>query len=51
MVRYEILSNLEYYKNILVFEDDFVQQLEEYISLNKYTSVIVDVVIIAAYES
>ena len=48
MVRFEILSNIEFYRSNLVASDDFVKQLEDYISNGNYTSDAVDLVILAA---
>ena len=48
IVRFEILSNIDFYRNNLVASDDFVKQLEDYISKGNYTSDVVDLVILAA---
>lgn len=48
MLEYEILKNIEVYKNYTIIEDDFVGQLEKYISTGNYGSDVVDLVLYAA---
>ena len=49
MIRYEILSNIDFYKPSLYIEDtDFIKQLGDYTKHRCYSSDIVDVVLIAA---
>ena len=48
MLEYEILKHIEYYKDFVHVEDDFVGQLERYIKKASYGSDIVDLILYSA---
>jgi len=48
MLKYEILKNIEFYKNFIIAEDDFIAQLEKYISFGNYGNDVVDLILYTA---
>lgn len=48
MIYFEILNNIDFYRHSLIADDDFIEQLEDYIISKKYTSDIVDLIVVAA---